>query len=234
MIISMDSVLGCCCCCSVAQSCLTLQPHGLQHTRPPCPSPSPEVRPSLCSLFRWCHPAISSSDAFFSFCPQSFPASGTFQWSAVYINDRNTGVSAAASVLPMSIQGWFPLRLTGLSLLLSKGLSGVFSSTTVQRHQFLGWHGFKSQLFQLIAITVIPGNSVVKNPPANAGDVGLVPGSGMSPGGGNGNPLQYSCLENPTDRGAWRATVYRVTKSWTWLSMNMRNLTLMSLSQWYI
>ena len=70
---------------------------------------------------------------------------------------------------------------------------------------------------------------MVKNPPTNAGDVGLVPGSGRSPAGGNGNPLQYSCLENPTDRGAWWATVHRVTKSWTWLSMNMRNLTLMSL-----
>ena len=116
-----------------------LWPHGLQHTRPPCPSPSPEVCPSSCSLYRWCHPAISSSDAFFSFCPQSFPASGTFSMSQLFASDdQNTGVSTSESVLPTSIQGWFSLKLTGLISLLSKGLSGVFSSTIVQRHQFLG------------------------------------------------------------------------------------------------
>ena len=88
----------------------SLQPHGLQGTRPPCPSPSPEVCPSSCSLHRWCHSAISSSDAIFSFCPQSLP--GIFPMSQLFSsNDQNTGVSV--SVLPMSIQGWFPLRLTG-------------------------------------------------------------------------------------------------------------------------
>ena len=95
-----------------------------------------QVWPSSCSLHRWCHPAISSSDALFS-CPQSFSASGTFPMSELFISDdQNTGVSASASVLPMNIQRWFPLRLTSLISLLSKGLSGVFSSTTVQRHQF--------------------------------------------------------------------------------------------------
>ena len=105
----------------------TLWPHGLQHTRPPCPSPSHGVCPSSCSLPQWCHPAISSSVALFSFCPQSFPASGTM--SATH--DQNTGASASPSVLPVNIPGWSPLRLTGLIFLLSKGLSGVFSNTTV-------------------------------------------------------------------------------------------------------
>ena len=96
----------------------SLQLHGLQHTRLPCFSPSPEVCPSSCP-FMWCHPAISSSDALFSFCPQSFPASRTFPVSQLFTSDdQNTGTSA--SVLPMSIQSWFPSRLTGL-ILLSKG-----------------------------------------------------------------------------------------------------------------
>ena len=101
------------------------------------PSPPPKVCPGSCPLFQWCHPAISSSDTLLSFCPQSFPASGTFPMSQVFASDnQNTGISTSASVFPTSIQGWFPLRLTGLISLLSKGLSGVFSSTIVQRHQF--------------------------------------------------------------------------------------------------
>ena len=108
----------------------SLWPHGLQHARLPCPSPSPEVHPSSCPLLWWCHPANSFSNALFSFCPQSFPASETFRMSQLFASDnQNTGVSALASIFPMSIQGWFPLRLTGLILLLSKGLSGVFCST---------------------------------------------------------------------------------------------------------
>ena len=86
--------------------------------------------PKFISLHRCCHPAISSSDSLFSFCLQSFPASGNFPMSQLFTPyDQNTGVSASASVLPMNVQGWFPLRLTGLISLLSKGLSGVFSST---------------------------------------------------------------------------------------------------------
>ena len=109
----------------------SLWPHGLQHARPPCPSPLPEVCPSSYPLHRWCHPAISCSDALFSFCLQAFPASGNFPMSQLFTPyDQNTGVSASASVLPMNVQGWFALRLTGLIPLLSKGLSGVFSSTT--------------------------------------------------------------------------------------------------------
>ena len=113
--------------------------HGLQHAGPPCPSPSPEVCPSSCPLHWWCHPAISSSDALFSFWPLSFPVSETFLVSQLFTSDyQNAGVSASALVLLMSIQGWFPLRLTGLISLLSKRLSGVFSSTIVRRHQFFG------------------------------------------------------------------------------------------------
>ena len=114
----------------------SLRPHGLQHARPPCPSsPSPEVCPSSCPLHRWFHPAISSFDTLFSFCPLPFPASGTFPMSQLFASsNQNTG--ASASVIPMSVQGWFPLRLTCL-ILLAKGLSGVLSST-VRRHQFFG------------------------------------------------------------------------------------------------
>ena len=106
-----------------------------------CSTPGLPVPHHLSSypLHWWHHPAISSSDTFFSFCTQSFPASGTFLMSRLFASgDQNTGASVSASVLPMSSQGWFPLRLTGLNSLLSKGLLGVSSSTTVQRHQFFG------------------------------------------------------------------------------------------------
>ena len=96
----------------------SLQPHGRQHTGPLCPSPSPKVCPSSCPLHQWCHPDTSSSDALFSFCPQSFPASRTSVSQLFTSDDQNTGASASASVLPKSIQGWFPLRLTGLSIRL--------------------------------------------------------------------------------------------------------------------
>ena len=101
--------------CSVVSD--SLQPHGLQHARPPCPSPSPKVCPSSCTLHGWCHPVILWS--FFSFCPQSFPASGIFPMSWLFASeDQHTGASASASVLPMNIQGWFPLKSTGLIFLL--------------------------------------------------------------------------------------------------------------------
>ena len=117
---------ACCCYCSVTQSCPTLRRQASQT------SPSLRVFPSSC-LHWWCHPAISSSDALFSFCPQSFPASGTFPMSHLFASDdQNTEASASASVLPMSNQGWSPLRWTGWISLQSKGLSGVFSSTTVK------------------------------------------------------------------------------------------------------
>ena len=126
--------------CSVTQSCLTFWDPMDCSTFAPCPSPSTRVCPSSCSLHQWCCPAMSSSDDIFSFCLQTFPASETFLMSYLFTSDdQNTRASASSSVvLPVNIQGWSPLRLTGLISLLSKGLSGIFSSTTVQRHQFFG------------------------------------------------------------------------------------------------
>ena len=104
----------------------------------PVPHYLPEVCPGSCPLHRWCHPAISSFNDLFSYT-QSFPAPRTFPMSQLFASDdQSTGASASASVLPTSIQGWFPLRLTGLTSPLSKGLSGVFPSNKVQRHQFFG------------------------------------------------------------------------------------------------
>ena len=113
----------------------SLRPHGLQHTRLPCPSPPPRGCPGSCPLNRWCHPTNSSSVILFSFCLQSFPASGSFPGSQLFTSGSQS-IGASASVISMSIQGWFPLGLTGLISLLSTGLSRVFSSTTVQEHQF--------------------------------------------------------------------------------------------------
>ena len=119
-------------------SCVhSLQPHGLQHARPPCPSPTSGAYSNSCSLRRWCHPIISFSVIPFPFCLRSFPASGSFPVSQFFASDgRTIGVSASASVLPMNIQEWFPLRWTGWISLQSKGLSRVFSNITVQKHQF--------------------------------------------------------------------------------------------------
>ena len=117
----------------------SLWPHGLQHARPPCPSPTPGVHPNSCPSSRWCHPTISSSVIPFSSCPQSFPASGSFQMSQLFASGgQSIGVSASTSVLPMNTQDWSPLGWTGWISLQSKGLSRVFSNTTVQKHQFFG------------------------------------------------------------------------------------------------
>ena len=122
---------------SVALLCLTLQPHGLQHTRPPCPSPTPGGYPNSCPLRRWCHPTTSSFVVPFSSSLQSFPASGSFQMSQFFISGgQSIGVSASTSVLPMNTQDWSPLGWTGWISLQSKGISRVFSNTTVQKHQF--------------------------------------------------------------------------------------------------
>ena len=111
--------------------------HGLQHGRPPCPSPTPGVYSNSCPLSQWCHPTISSSVVPFSSCLQSFPASGSFQMSQLFASGgQSIGVSASASVLPMNIPDWFPLGWTGGISLQSKGLSRVFSNTTVQKHEF--------------------------------------------------------------------------------------------------
>ena len=119
----------------------SLQPHGLQHARLPRPSPAPRACSNSCPLSRWCHPTISSSVVPFSSCPQSFPASGSFLMSQLFTaGGQSIGTSASTSVLPMNIQGWFPLGLTGLISLKAKGLSRVFSNTDVQKHQFFGVH----------------------------------------------------------------------------------------------
>ena len=121
--------------CSVVSD--SLQPHGLQHGRPPCPSPTPGVYSNLCSLSQWCHPTISSSVMPFSSRLQSVSASGSFQMSQFFTSGgQNIEVLALASVLPVNIQDWFPLGWTGWISLQSKGLSRVFSNTTVQKHQF--------------------------------------------------------------------------------------------------
>ena len=117
----------------------SLQPHEPQHSRSPCPLPTPGVYPNSCSLSQWCQPTISSSVIPFSSCPQSFPASGSFQISQLFASGgQSIGVSASVSVLPMNTQDWSPLGWTGWISLQSKGLSKVFSNTTVQKHQFLG------------------------------------------------------------------------------------------------
>ena len=117
----------------------SLRPHETQQARPPCRSPTPRVYPNSCPLSRWRYPIISSSVIPFSSCPQFFPASGSFQMSQFLTSSgQSIGVSASASVLPVNSQGWFPLGLTGLISLQSKGLSRVFSNSTVQKHQFFG------------------------------------------------------------------------------------------------
>ena len=121
--------------CSVMSN--SLQSHGLQHARLPCPSPAPRACSNSCPLSRWCHPTISSSVIPFSSCLQSFPASGSFPVSQFFTSGgQSIGVSESASVLPMNIQAWFPLGWTGWISLQSKGHSRVSSNTTVQNHQF--------------------------------------------------------------------------------------------------
>ena len=124
------------CCWSVAKSCPTLC-DPMDYTRLPCPSLSPGVWSNSCPLSQWCHPTISFSVVPFSFCFQSFPASGFFQMSQFFESGgQSIGVSVSASVVPMNIQDWFPWGWTGWISLQSKGLSRVSSNTTVQKHQF--------------------------------------------------------------------------------------------------
>ena len=195
----------------------SLQPHGLHNARAPCPSPTPGTCSNFCPLSRWYHPTISSSVIPFSSHLQSFPASGSFQMSQFFTSGgQSIGASSSASVLPVNIQDWFPLGGTGWISLLSKGLSRVFSNTTVQKQT-------KKLLKERRPGTPKPNNLehlALYFWMLNAGDisdVGSIPGSRRSPGGGHGNPFQYSCLENPMDRGAWWATVHKAAKSWTQL-----------------
>ena len=115
----------------------SLLPHEPQHTRPPCPSPTPRVHPNPCPLCWWCHPTISSSVVPFFSCPQSFPASGSIPMSQLFSSSgQSTGVSSSTSVPPVNTQDWSPLGWTGWISSQSKGLPRVFSNTTVQKHQF--------------------------------------------------------------------------------------------------
>ena len=123
--------------CSVVSD--SLRPHGPQHARPPSPSPTAGVHPNSCPLSRWCHPTISSCVVPFSSCLQSFPASESFPMSHFFASSgQSIGISASTSVLPMNTQDWCPLGWTGWISVQSKGLSRVFSNTTVQKHQFFG------------------------------------------------------------------------------------------------
>ena len=214
-------------------------PHGLRHTRLPCPSLSPRVGPRSCLLNWGCHPTVS---ALFSFCLQSFPASGSFPRSQLS-GGQNIGASALASVLPKRIQGWFPLGLTGFISLLSRGLSKVFSSTAIWKYQFFGaqpslwssshictWllerpevqslnHWTAREAPVLYCWLGFPGGSDGKESSCNAGDLGSIPRWGKSPGGGHGNPCRgESCLENPHGQRNLVATGHGVTKSLTQLN----------------
>ena len=121
--------------CSVMSD--SLRPHGLQHARLPCLSPTPGAYSNSCPSSQWCHPTISSTVVPFSSCLQSFPASGSFPMGQFFTSGgQSIGVSASVSVLPMNIQDWFPLGLSGMISLQSKGLSRVFSNTTVQKQWF--------------------------------------------------------------------------------------------------
>ena len=180
------------CCCSVAKLCLTLcDLHGLQHIRLPCPLLSPRVCSNSYPLSQWWHPTISSS---VTLSPPALNLSqhqDLFQW-VFPSGGQSIGASTSAPVLPMNMQCWFSLGLTGLISLLCKGLSKVFSSTTIWKHQF-----FRSQpslivndvvqlLFYLFFSALLRYNW----------HICLI-------GEANGTPLQYSCLENPMDGGPW-------------------------------
>ena len=129
-----------CCSCLVTKLCPNLlRPHGLHHSRLPCLSLSPRAFSNSCPLSQWCHPTISSSVTSFSFCPHFSPTSGSFLISCFFTSgNQSVGASTTASILPMNLQGWFPLGLTGLISLQSKELSRVFSNTTIQKHQLFG------------------------------------------------------------------------------------------------
>ena len=126
-------------------------PHGLPHARPPWPSPTPWVYSNPCPLSWWCHPTISSSVVPFSSCPQSFPASGSFPMSQLFASgSQSIGVSASTSILPVNTQDWSPLGRTAWISLQSKGLSRVFSNTTVQKHQ----SNHKSYLYWILIVVI--------------------------------------------------------------------------------
>ena len=145
----------------------SLRTHEPQHTRPPCPSPTPGVHLNPCPLSRWCHPTISFSVIPFSCCPQSFPASGSFPMSQLFASgSQRIGASVSASVPPIDIWAWFPFGLTHLVSLKSKELSRFFSSTTVRKHQFflvLGWLAFYHWVWIKIKRCLLIGEKCITN-----------------------------------------------------------------------
>jgi len=140
----------------------SLRPHEPQQARPPCPSPALGVHPNPCPLSWWYHPTILSSVVPFSSCPQSFPASGSFPMSQLFTwGGQSIGVSASTSVLPKNTQDWSPLEWTGWISLQSKGLSRVFSNTTVQKHQFFSAQlSSQSNSYSLLSIKNLHSNSI--------------------------------------------------------------------------
>ena len=136
----------------------SLQPHGLQHSRLPCPSPTPRACSNSCPSHQWCHPTISSSLIPFYSCLQSFPASGYFPMSWFFASGGQKNIGASTSVLPMNIQDWFPLGLTGWFSLQSKGLSRVFSNTIVKKTSILQCSAFF--IFQLSHLYVTTGKTI--------------------------------------------------------------------------
>ena len=148
----------------------SLQPHELQHSRPLCPSSTPRVHPNPCPLSWWCHPSISSSVFPFSSCPQSFPESGSFPMSQLFTSGgQSIGVSASTSFLPKNTQDRSPLGWTGWISLQSKGLSRVFSSIIVQKHQFFGYLSFKFGSLTLWMLKKITQRIMLKSNLCNQG-----------------------------------------------------------------
>ena len=208
-----------------------------------CPSPTSGACSDSCPSSRWCHPTISSSVASSSSCLQPFAASGSFPVSQFFASGgQSTGASASASVLPINIQGWFLLGQNGWISLQSKRLFKSLLQHHSSKASILQCSAFfivqlshpyittgktialttwtfvgkvMSLLFNMLSKLFMGfiSSSDGKASTCNAGDQVSIPGSGRSPGEGNGNPLLYSCLENPTDRGAWWATIYGVAKS---------------------
>ena len=187
----------------------SLRPHGLQHARPPCPSPIPEVYPNSCPLSWWYHPTISFSVIPFSSCPQSFPASGSFQMSQFFSSGgQSIRVSASTSVLPMNTQDWSPLGWTGWIFLKSKGLAKVFSNTTVQKHQFCTAQ--LSLWFNFHIYTWLPSTFKVA--------IAREKGTTEDELAGWHHWLNGRESQLVMDREAWRAAIHGVTKSRTRLS----------------
>ena len=198
----------------------SLQPHGLQYARLPCPSPTPRACSNSCPESRWCHPISSSSVVPFSSCLQSFPASRSFLIGQFFASGgQSTRVSSSASVLPMNIQGWFPLGLTDL---ISFAAQGILKNL-LQHHSSRVSIPWCSAFFivQFSHPYMTTGKTIAFTRWTFIGKVMSLLFNMLSRfviGEGNGNPLQCSCLVNPMDWGAWPATVHGVTKSWTWLS----------------